>query len=230
MNFKTTIVLLVLVLGLGAFLLWKHDEVVAKPETGMTPLLPFAVAQVDSIRLKLGTGEELAMSKQDGEWWLTEPVKDIAEQDRVKEFLALMAQAVRFELEASPSPEALNALGLSGPDSRVTLTAGATTWSLRVGSRDASGAFVHVMEEGEQSLARTGANLGNVLARAQRVAEPALRARRRRVGEALGVGASGQAPRRADALRRRLVAGRAVVVPGRRRRATPAGGCDGDDS
>jgi hypothetical protein len=167
MNFKTTIVLLVLVLGLGAFLLWKHDEVVAKPETGMTPLLPFAVAQVDSIRLKLGTGEELAMSKQDGEWWLTEPVKDIAEQDRVKEFLALMAQAVRFELEASPSPEALNALGLSGPDSRVTLTAGATTWSLRVGSRDASGAFVHVMEEGERSLARTGANLGNVLARAR---------------------------------------------------------------
>lgn len=165
MNFKTTLVLLAIVLGLGAFLMLKHDEVASKPDTGMTPLIPFASAQIDAIRLKLGTGEEMALGKIDGEWRLTEPVQDIAEQDQVKEFLALLAQGVRFALDASPSQDALAALGLTGPDARVTLVAGGKEWSLRVGTRDASGAFVHVMEEGSKALARTGSNLANVLAR-----------------------------------------------------------------
>lgn len=165
MNFKTTLVLLVIVLALGAFLLLKHDDVATKPDTGLKPLMPLAVAQVDTIRLKLGTGEEMALTKKDGDWWLTEPVQDIAEQDHVKEFLAVLTQAVRFDLDAATSQDAQDALGLSGPDARVTMTAGGTTWSLRVGKRDASGSFVHVMEEGTKSLARTGANLGNVLAR-----------------------------------------------------------------
>lgn len=165
MNFKTTLVLLVVVLGLGAFLWFEHDDVVTKPNTGMTPLMPLAAAQIDSIRLKLGTGEELAMSKEDGDWWLTEPVRDIAEQAQVQEFLALLGQGVSFALDAAPSQDAQAALGLSGPDARVTLGGAGRTWSLRVGTRDASGAFVHVMEEGTTTLARTGANLANVLAK-----------------------------------------------------------------
>jgi hypothetical protein len=88
-NWKTTLVLLLLVAGLGAFVLW-GDSGPTSPKESKLVLPKFKTDDVTKVAIKRGAGlaEEVVLVKDGPVWKLEKPVADKADDGKVRELLA----------------------------------------------------------------------------------------------------------------------------------------------
>ncbi len=167
MSLKTTLWLLLCVVGLGVLLLFlkpkEHLPTGGPTQYMLVESLPGGEAT--RVDLSLATREMLTLEARGDEWWIVDPIVDRASPATIQQFMTVLRGNPRVEIDANPSRESLEALGLEPPLARVTLygTEGEPL-RIRVGERDAVG-FTHVQYEGDKALYRTGANLSNVLDR-----------------------------------------------------------------
>lgn len=167
MSLKTTLWLLVVVAALAGLLFIFKPAATNFPEDSIKHLiedLPEGGAK--RLELSLVTQQMLSLEQRGDTWWLVEPIEDRADRGVMQQLHEVLMGNPRYEVDPNPALDILKALRLEPPRARVTLRdASGGALALRVGERDATGAFVHVMFEGDDTLYRTGSNLSNVLER-----------------------------------------------------------------
>src|SRR5690348_15333697 len=100
MNFKTTIVLLIILAAVGVFFLVDHLRSPGEKQTASTTpgkLVDIDSANVKQLSLTQPDGKKIVLAKTDGKWRLTEPVNAPADtftvDDLVKQLTGLTARA-----------------------------------------------------------------------------------------------------------------------------------------
>lgn len=170
MNLRTTLVLLAVVAALAAAARWFDRSGEAPEASGVLPRLVGQLPGGKAVRAEilLATGQDLVLERRGLEWWIVEPFEDRASLEVVAHLMEILRGNPIQEVERDPSPDRLGKLGLEPPTARVTLYGPeGEPVRLRVGRRDATRSFTHVLYEGDRRVFRTGANLLNVLEKAR---------------------------------------------------------------
>ncbi|MEX0653552.1 MAG: DUF4340 domain-containing protein [Phycisphaeraceae bacterium] len=174
MNFKTTLVLLVLLAGVGAFFLFYEwgrvtgpDETTQVSEDGQ-PLLGEDAPAGDDVRQVAvrRDAERVVLFREQAGWWQVEPVR-FAVQAASAEGIVAQAVGLRWRQRFEPGAEAndgsggqptLEDVGLASPRAEVTLTAGDRAWTVQLGRRTLDGQG-YVMLEGDEHVYIVGDGL-----------------------------------------------------------------------
>jgi hypothetical protein len=152
MNFKTTVVLLILLIivgGLAVYVRTSHKETpaVAVTEKNAGPgkaLFDVKADDISSIDIKPANGEEIALKKNGNDWRLTRPVNAPAINFEVDQILTPIL-AMRSVSQVDPS----QATGLNPAKYNITLTTHAgKTIGIAVGDRSAIGDAIYVRLQG----------------------------------------------------------------------------------
>src|SRR5437588_11711638 len=122
MNFKTTLILLIVLLGVGGYLFFTRDTGEPKPKAQEHRLLDIAEAsEVTKLSIAPASGASITLEKKGGAWRLTQPLAAAADAQEVdplvKSFVDLKSTA---ELESKEAASVKT--GLSSPQYTVTLT------------------------------------------------------------------------------------------------------------
>ncbi len=90
MNWKTTLVLLVLVGAMGAYVYWGESSPLPKPTQNVRPIPDFKVDDVTKVVVQRGKGllEEIVLVKDGTAWRMEKPVADKADDGKVKELIS----------------------------------------------------------------------------------------------------------------------------------------------
>src|SRR5262245_15827074 len=122
MNFKTTVILLVLLAAVGVVLLVTRD-VNPKYETPVEQkLLDITSSDVTRVSFTSDDGKKTTLEKSDGKWRLADPVKAPAEEMAASGLVdALVALKSRGQVDTGP------ATGLDAPKFKVELATKAKT-------------------------------------------------------------------------------------------------------
>ncbi|HEV2294982.1 MAG TPA: DUF4340 domain-containing protein [Tepidisphaeraceae bacterium] len=146
MNFKTTLVLIVLLAVAAVALFFTRDKggetQIADSGDGRK-LLDVDRDDVTKVTVAPAIGDKFTLEKSGGEWRLTEPVSAPVESFEVDSLLRALVDATsRGALEGEDA--ASSATGLSTPAYRVELLADGKTHTLNVGAKSAVGGNVYV--------------------------------------------------------------------------------------
>jgi hypothetical protein len=149
MNFKTTIVLIVLLIGAGAWLYFSHEPAVT-PQTSTdqgSKLLDIDAKDVNEIVITPSDGPGFTLQKTGADWQLTDPVKAPAETFEVDSLVRGFTEAITHGQVDSNGTNA-GATGLSTPRYQVQLITPNKTVKLAVGDKSAVGDNLYVKLEG----------------------------------------------------------------------------------
>lgn len=153
MNFRTTIVLLVVLAGAGAYLaatkLWtgKNAEIssqssIAQSESGGRKLIDADSANITRVTITPADGKPIVLTKSDGKWQLLQPVSAPAESFQADE---LVRQIVAIQSRGQLGTDKLTSTGLDHPHFIVEMTAnGGKTYRLAVGDKSEIGDTLYV--------------------------------------------------------------------------------------
>src|SRR4051812_48572687 len=151
MNFRTTFILLIVLILVGLIVLFTRDSGSSdKTETAKeTKFLEIKPADVTRIVINSDDGQKTALENADGKWNLTEPVKAPAEESTVSSYLDAVVNAKSHgQVDASGSNAGTT--GLDQPRFKVELTTRDNkTTKLDVGTRSATGGNVYVRRDGK---------------------------------------------------------------------------------
>jgi hypothetical protein len=150
MNFKTTLVLLGVLLGLGLVLFWSSRTENLKPETTQKDdarerrvFADVKSEDVNKITVIPADGKRMVMQKEAGKWKLIEPVAAAAETFEVDALARELAE-LKAHGRVTESADA-TATGLASPRYRVEFsTSGNKTFMLNVGNKSAVGDNLYV--------------------------------------------------------------------------------------
>jgi hypothetical protein len=101
MRFRTTLILLVILIALGVFVLFYERKLPAPGVTESTPwptslppIAAFSPADARLVRLtRIASGEKVIFEKRaDEQWYLTASLSELADQDEVSWFVSSLAQ------------------------------------------------------------------------------------------------------------------------------------------
>jgi hypothetical protein len=159
MNIKTTIVLLVLLLGVGAYVFITRDKGTETDDTAKHDehtLLDVKDGNITRFSITGPDGKVIAAEKSrlpDGmdAWKLTEPVKATAETYKVSSLLTTLTGLKSTEQIPSKGTAAMNA-GLDKPRYTIDLTANGAETTLLVGGDQAIGGGVYVQVKGHDQI------------------------------------------------------------------------------
>jgi hypothetical protein len=156
MNFKTTLILLavLLVVGTTALIVVKHT-----PSDELSPvdrtLLSVKAADVTSIAIENSDGDKIVITRpgSTGAWTITQPIKVPASGDTVGTILNDLTGLVSTrEMTLTGASDELHAYGLDHPQYSVRLEAGDKHISLLVGLPESIGGGLYVEQEGTGKL------------------------------------------------------------------------------
>lgn len=162
MNFKTTLVLLVLLVLAGAAVLFTRGggEEPADSADAEAGRRLFELDQSDVIEVAVipSAGDRFVLEKSGGQWRLTEPVSAPAEPFEVD---SLVSALVNLRSRGSVGSDASSAAtGLDDPTYRIELTgAGGSKHTLAVGQKSAVGDILYVSAGDEQQAEVVDASL-----------------------------------------------------------------------
>jgi hypothetical protein len=145
MNFRTTILLLVVLAVVGVALLLTRpsgDETTTQAPSE-AKLIEITPADVSRIAITAADGQKTVMEKDAGNWRLTEPVKAAADPTAVTG----MIEAVG-DLHSQGQVPADESTGLDKPRYTLELTVAGKPIKLDVGNRSAAGNSLYVRKEG----------------------------------------------------------------------------------
>jgi hypothetical protein len=170
LNFRTTLVLLVLVAALLVTLRFVGDA--PSPVSVEPPRLieRLGAGNVTRIEIDSARREMMALEWRSGGFWLTAPFVDRADGSVVNALIEILEGNPLIEVEAEPDAAMLAELELEPPLARIGLFRGEgdTGLRMRIGSRDPTGSACHLVIEGDPKVYRTGSNLLNLLERTRR--------------------------------------------------------------
>ncbi len=146
MRFRNTLALLVVLLGLGSYVLFVERKKPSPQEAGATPtatvrprLFDFNATDARAVSLQLGEGDKRTRLeyRDDGNWYLVDPLDDEADQSRVTRFVELVA-ALKPLRELAGAND-FREYGLDPPSMQVTVKlADGTARELHVGDKSPS--------------------------------------------------------------------------------------------
>ncbi len=167
MNFKSTAVLLVLLLAVGGYVLFSHDKATTTDTTTTPPahtVLDVKSADVTAIAVTGADGKvAVALEKVGDAWHLTQPVKAVAESYAASQ----LVDAVTSDLKSTNVIKAADApqTGVDHPQYTVDVTAGGKTSKLAVGNKLGVGDGVYAQVAGSDSIDVVPATLLDTLAK-----------------------------------------------------------------
>lgn len=167
MSLRTTLILLALVAALAGVLLLRGDRS-GGPGGSASSAPPMLLEQqseggIARIELSLTTRELFVLEPRDGAWWIVDPFQDRARPAQIDRLMEALFATPKLAEQPKADADVLARVGLEPPRARVTLSGPGGSQSVRIGERDATGAFVRAVVEGDPALYRTGANVSNVL-------------------------------------------------------------------
>lgn len=154
MRFRNTLLLLLVLLGLGAYVYWVELPEAEKADR-KEKLLDFEADRVDSITLVF-PDREIALAKTDAGWRLVRPIEAEADEVAVKGVLSMLQSAeVTQELDVDRGD--LAPFGLAEPYAAVRLVAdGNELPEVRIGKAAPIGAAAYAVREGRDAVLLTG--------------------------------------------------------------------------
>ncbi len=167
MNFKTTLVLIVL-LAVAAIALFvtsrngESDPADATASGDGKKLIDVTSDQVTRVTVTPFIGDIFTLEKSGADWRLTAPVSAPAETFEVDSLLRAVTEA-RSQGAIEDADPTSSATGLASPSYRVELMADGKTHTLNVGARSAVGGNVYVALGDEKDVHVTAASLADQL-------------------------------------------------------------------
>lgn len=150
MNFKTTIVLLVVLLAVGAVIFFTRESGRNETETS-TParLLEISPGDVTRVASTADEGQHIALEKKDGKWKLVEPLEAPADDSAAESLVETVAGLqTRGKIDASGANASTT--GLDSPRFKLELsTRQGKTIKLDIGNRSAAGDNLYVRLDGQ---------------------------------------------------------------------------------
>ena len=147
MRFRNTLILALLLLGLGAYLYFVESKQIAE-EAKKTKLVDFNPDDVTALTLTY-PDREIALEKSDGAWRLSKPLQTAADDITVKNLLRAVADAEVKKTIDEP-PQDLAPFGLAPPEVVVKIATKDTTLpDLKVG-KTTSVSFSTYVQRGDQ--------------------------------------------------------------------------------
>jgi hypothetical protein len=157
MRLRNTLILALLLLGLGAYLYFVEREQIAE-ESKKDKLVEVDVDSIEAVTLTY-PDRELALEKRDGAWHVTKPVATRADDVSVKNLLRAIADAEVTKTIDDP-PADLAPFGLAPPAATVVVTAkGQALAPIKVGKTTAVSNSTYVQRADEPKILLTGAAL-----------------------------------------------------------------------
>lgn len=129
MKLRNTLILLVLVAGLFAYIKWVDSKKLSTPEIHEMERHPFRQAGLEQEKVKMLTirnrdAAPVQISQKDGVWTLEAPIKDRAQEFDVKKVLGQLDLLELTKVsDATPSKDQLKAYGLLKPEFTVKVEA-----------------------------------------------------------------------------------------------------------
>jgi len=164
MNFKTTLILLAVLLGLGAFIFFSKSssEGEKKTETEATAnerkLFDVQSTDVTKIAVTPADGKRMVLERSGGTWKLTEPVQAAAETFEVDSLARALAE-LKSHAKVKASSQDAAATGLANPRYKIEFTAKEKNYSLSVGDKSAVGDNLYVTTTDARNADVVGADL-----------------------------------------------------------------------
>ena len=167
MNFKSTAVLLVLLIAVGGYVLFTRNKGPAVPATpAVHTVLDVTAADVTAVTVAAGDGKPtVAMEKIDGNWRLTQPVRAAADSYKASSLVDDLTTNLKSTNVVKATGGDAPKTGVDHPQYTVDLTAGGRTAKLAVGDRLAVGDGVYAQVAGQDSVDVVPATLLDTLAK-----------------------------------------------------------------
>jgi hypothetical protein len=158
--------LLLLVGAGGALFLWaRREDLLSRPRPQTGALYPgLKVSDIDWLRVVLRTGADLELQRESsGAWWITQPTREFAQQDRIAVLLDNLARAQVRPLEEAAGPVSSRAVGLEPPANVIAFRAGGRTETLSLGAPEPIGREVYARRSGDDHIVLATRNLITLL-------------------------------------------------------------------
>jgi hypothetical protein len=136
---KTTIALVVVLIGLGAyiyFVTWKQPATTSKQDKVFASVKGDAI---DSLTVKAESGDTTTVEKKDGTWTITSPVQAKADEAEVSGITSNLA-SVDVVRVIDEKPANLEPYGLAKPRIEIDFKAGSASHKLLIGEKSPTGA------------------------------------------------------------------------------------------
>lgn len=151
MNFKTTIVLLVLLAAAAVYVGVEHfsggNKAAETATADNTKLIPVKSEDVSKVSITSSDGKHLTLVKSGSDWRITEPLDAKADTFAVDD---LLRQLTSLQSRGQLKPDQKGSLGLDHPKFVVEVTAGAKTTKLSVGDENKIGDSLYVLVDDQQ--------------------------------------------------------------------------------
>jgi hypothetical protein len=152
MNFKTTIVLLVLLAAVGVYVGVEHFAGGNKAEetaaADNTKLIPVKSEDVSKVSITASDGKRLTLVKSGSDWRMTEPLDAKADTFAVED---LLRQLTGLQSRGQIKADQKASVGLDKPRFVVELTADGKTTKLQVGEQNKIGDSLYVLVDDQQT-------------------------------------------------------------------------------
>lgn len=158
--------LLLLVGAAGAIYVWaRREDLISQPRPKTGALFPgLDVRAIEWLHLGLRAGHDIELERESsGAWWITQPSREFAHQDRVAYMLENLARAQVRPLEEAAGPVSSRAVGLDPPAHVIAFRIRGRTEKVSLGAPEAIGHEVYARRSGEDHIVLATRNLVTLL-------------------------------------------------------------------
>jgi hypothetical protein len=158
MNFKTTVILFIVLVVVGGYVFFTSDRDTKPKKSEEHKLVDVAAADVSKVTITDATGKRTVLEKAGRDWRLIEPLNAPAETRDVTDLIdALIAMKSNNQLD--PKEAAASKIGLEKPQSTVELMAAGKTTQVQFGDRLSVGDGVYARIAGKNEIEIVPANV-----------------------------------------------------------------------
>ncbi|HEX5009590.1 MAG TPA: DUF4340 domain-containing protein [Planctomycetota bacterium] len=158
--------LLVLVAGAFALLVWAYRaDVLSRPRPVTGALYPgLDVSAVDWLHLGLRGGHDLELQRETaGFWWIVQPAREYARQQRIDVILDNLARAQVEPVDEAQGKVVDADVGLSPPANVIAFRVGGRTETLSLGAVEPLGRMLYARRSGDDRVVLVTRNLVTLL-------------------------------------------------------------------
>jgi hypothetical protein len=152
-RFRSTLVLLVLALGLGAYLYFIDAKKPVTEENAKQKVFSADSSKIDQLEVKSATGEVTTLKKEASGWTITKPIQAPADQNNVSDVASSVA-SLEQDRVVDENPSDLKTYGLASPRIEVSfhVTGDKEPKRILVGDKNATGVGLYAKVPNEKRV------------------------------------------------------------------------------